>query len=140
MSAAAWPVPLDGWTGTSDRVMGGISRATVAVEDVAGRRWIRLTGRVRLENQGGFIQMATDLAPDGGPVDLSAYSGLRLLVRGNGERYGCHLRTTACVRPWQSYRQELVAGPVAAPDRPAVRELRARTGSRRRSSPPPCVG
>ena len=37
-------------------------------------------------------------------------TGVRLLVRGNGERYGCHLRTVACVRPWQSYRHAFVAG------------------------------
>jgi hypothetical protein len=109
---------MNGWTGTSDRVMGGISRETVGIEEWGGRLWLRLTGRVRLENQGGFIQMGTDLAPAGGPVDLSAWTGLRLLVRGNGERYGCHLRTTGCVRPWQSYRQAFVAG-----GEPAVVEL-----------------
>jgi hypothetical protein len=102
---------LDGWQGTSDRVMGSVSRETLAVEDRAGRPWLRLTGRVRLENQGGFIQMGADLAPDGQPVDLSAYAGVRLLVRGNGERYGCHLRTAACRRPWQSYRHPFTATP-----------------------------
>jgi hypothetical protein len=107
------PVALDGWEGTSDRVMGGISRESVSFEEEDGRRWLRLTGQVRLENQGGFIQMGVDLASGGEPVDLRAYAGVRLVVRGNGERYGCHLRTTDCLRPWQSYRQEFVAPPVS---------------------------
>jgi hypothetical protein len=93
--------------------MGGISRAIVALEDREGRRLLRLTGRVRLENDGGFFQIGLDLAPSGGPLDLAAYRGVRLLVRGNREAYGCHLRTTACRRPWQSYRAAFVAPPTA---------------------------
>jgi Complex I intermediate-associated protein 30 (CIA30) len=106
------------WEGASDRVMGGISHEVLALEEHAGRFWLRLTGRVRLENDGGFVQMGIDLAPSGGPVDLSAFAGVRLLVRGNGEAYGCHLRTGACRRPWQSYRAAF-----AAPPKPAVVEL-----------------
>lgn len=98
------------WQGTSDRVMGGISRGTLALEAQGGRRWLRLSGRVRLENDGGFLQMGLDLTPDGGPVDLSSFNAVRLLVRGNGETYGCHLRTVDCRRPWQSYRSSFVAG------------------------------
>jgi hypothetical protein len=97
------------WEGTSDRVMGGISRETLAREEHGGRRWLRLTGAVRLENEGGFLQVGLDLAPGGGPVDLGRCSAVRLLVRGNGEAYGCHLRTTDCRRPWQSYRAGFVA-------------------------------
>jgi hypothetical protein len=91
--------------------MGGISQESVRLEEWGGRHWLRLTGEVRLENQGGFLQMGVDLAPGGRPRDLSAYAGVRLVVRGNGERYGCHLRTTDCLRPWQSYRHPFVASP-----------------------------
>ncbi|MEE4376532.1 MAG: CIA30 family protein [Candidatus Competibacteraceae bacterium] len=91
------------WRGFSDRVMGGVSRETVAPTVIEGRNCVRLTGKVSLENNGGFIQMALDLSRDG-LLDASAYSGLRLLVRGNGEEYNVHLRTPDTVRPWQSYR------------------------------------
>ncbi|MEZ5583669.1 MAG: CIA30 family protein [Candidatus Competibacteraceae bacterium] len=64
---------------------------------------MRLTGEVSLENNGGFIQMALDLSREG-VLNASAYRGLRLLVRGNGEEYNAHLRTPDTVRPWQSYR------------------------------------
>jgi len=84
----------------TDRVMGGVSSAEARVEPVGGRRALRLLGDVRLENNGGFVQLATDLR-----VDASAFSHLRLDVIGPAERYGCHLRTRDVRRPWQSYRQ-----------------------------------
>jgi hypothetical protein len=85
------------WRGFSDQVMGGISQETLALTEIAGRRCLRLTGDVRLENNGGFIQMTLDLAPDGRTFDASSYVGVLLTVRGNGEKYGVHLRTPACV-------------------------------------------
>ncbi|MGP9822336.1 CIA30 family protein [Salinarimonas sp. NSM] len=99
------------WRLISDRVMGGVSDGRAIVETVAGRRALRLTGRVSLENDGGFVQMARDLAPDGEPVDLSGFAGLELDVIGNGEAYGVHLRTRDVARPWQSYRAGFVAPP-----------------------------
>lgn len=100
------------WRGVSDRVMGGISEASLAHDVIDGRACLRLCGAVRLENNGGFIQAALDLSPSGDPVDASDYTGLRLVARGNGERYSAHLRTPDTVRPWQSYRVHFTAGPV----------------------------
>ena len=99
------------WRGFNDRVMGGISEEAIALTTIDGRRASRLTGDVRLENNGGFIQMALDLAPEGRTLDASADTGVLLIARGNGESYGVHLRTPDCVRPWQSYRADFVAGP-----------------------------
>jgi hypothetical protein len=105
------------WQGFSDRVMGGVSRETLALGRIDGRPCLRLTGDVRLDNNGGFIQMALDLAPARGTLDASAYLGVFLAVRGNDEAYGVHLRTPDCRRPWQSYR----AGFMASPDWREVR-------------------
>lgn len=99
------------WRAVSDRVMGGISDGSITRECVAGRSGLRLAGEVRLENNGGFIQAALDLAPPGESFDGSAYAGVRLVVRGNGERYSLHIRTPDNVRPWQSYRASFIAGP-----------------------------
>ncbi len=99
------------WRGFSDRVMGGVSQETIALTEINGRRCIRLTGDVRLENNGGFIQIALDLAPEGQTLDASAYDGVLLVARGNGESYGVHLRTPDCIRPWQSYRAGFIAAP-----------------------------
>ncbi len=99
------------WRGVSDQVMGGISQASVTREVIEERNALRLKGDVRLENDGGFIQAALDLSPDRGVYDASGFTGLRLTVRGNGERYSLHLRSTDNVRPWQSYRAHFTAGP-----------------------------
>ena len=71
------------WQVVSDQVMGGISRAALQVGEHAGRRCLRLHGEVRLENNGGFVQMALDLAPAGVPIDVSRFAGLCLVVNGN---------------------------------------------------------
>lgn len=99
------------WRGVSDRVMGGISQETVALTTIDGRRALRLSGEVRLENNGGFIQAGIDLAPARQTLDASGYRGVVLIARGNGESYGVHLRTPLCIRPWQSFRAGFVAGP-----------------------------
>lgn len=98
------------WRAVSDQVMGGISKASIIHDIIDGRPCLRLTGDVRLENDGGFIQAALELAPSGDTLDASAYTGVRLIVRGNGERYSVHLRTPDNVRPWQSYRAHFAAG------------------------------
>jgi hypothetical protein len=76
------------WRGFSDQVMGGISEETIALSTIDGRRALRLSGEVRLENNGGFIQAALDLAPAGQTLDASAFTGVLLVVRGNLESCG----------------------------------------------------
>ncbi|MGI9522418.1 MAG: CIA30 family protein [Hyphomicrobiaceae bacterium] len=98
------------WQFVSDTVMGGVSRGSTVHESIAGRNALRMRGIVRLENNGGFIQVALDLRPDGSPVDASAFSGIEIDVIGNSETYNLHLRTTDLTRPWQSYRQSFEAG------------------------------
>lgn len=97
------------WQLFTDQVMGGISRGSMVRETVAARVAIRMRGEVRLENNGGFVQMGLDLAPGGELVDASAYDGVEIDVWGNAQAYGVHLRTDAVTRPWQSYRQSFAA-------------------------------
>lgn len=97
------------WRGVSDRVMGGVSLESVSRTSADGRAALHLQGDVRLENNGGFIQAALDLASGDSILNASAYRGIRLMVRGNGETYSVHLRTTDNTRPWQSYRAEFTA-------------------------------
>ena len=99
------------WQLFTDRVMGGVSNGTMVRETVEGRPAVRMRGDVSLENNGGFVQIALDLAPDGRAVDVSAWSGLELDVFGNGEEYSVHLGTSDLTRPWQSYRQSFRADP-----------------------------
>ena len=97
------------WTGFTDRVMGGVSDADLKLAEVAGRRCLRLTGRVTRDRGGGFIQMALDLAPRGSTFDASGYDGVELLVHGNDEDYNLHLRTPDCRWYDQSYRHSFHA-------------------------------
>jgi hypothetical protein len=99
------------WRGVSGRVMGGLSEPSVTKTEKDGRPCLRLTGDVRLENNGGFIKATCDLADPDRVIDLSGYTGLCLSLRGNGERYCASLRTPDAARPWQSYRAEFWAGP-----------------------------
>lgn len=99
------------WEVLSDRVMGGVSSGRLTREIVAGRPAIRLRGDVSLDNNGGFIQMALDLGPAGAAVDARGFSGIDIIVCGNDEDYGLHLRTADLSRPWQSYRQGFRTGP-----------------------------
>ena len=99
------------WELIADRVMGGVSNGTMRREVVRGREAIHMQGDVSLENNGGFIQIALDLAPDGASVDASNWSGIEIDVIGNDESYNLHLRTADVRRPWQSYRQSFVARP-----------------------------
>ena len=92
------------WYSVSDKVMGGISEVSVSYGSFGSRSCIFLTGDVRTENNGGFIQVALNLAKSGKTFDASEFVGIRLVVRGNGEKYSMHLRTQDNVRPWQSYR------------------------------------
>ena len=97
------------WQIFTDQVMGGVSQGTMVRETVSGRSAIRMRGDVSLDNNGGFVQIALDLAPEGGVSDASAWRGIELDVFGNGEEYGIHLRTPDLTRPWQSYRQSFIA-------------------------------
>jgi len=99
------------WAVVTDRVMGGVSDGSLAVEVLDGERCYRLRGDVRTDNNGGFLQLALPLSGGGGTVDASAFAGVTLRVRGNGERYGVHLRTADSDAPWDSFRAEIEAGP-----------------------------
>lgn len=103
------------WQAFSDRVMGGRSDGRASVETIEGRRCLRLTGEVSLENQGGFIQAALPLAPADGTLDAAGYRGVRLWVRGNGTMYYVHLRTGDTRLPWQYYAAGFEAGRVWKP-------------------------
>ena len=58
------------WRSVTDQVMGGVSTARIAFEEIQGRLCLCLSGDVSLDNNGGFIQASLDLASEhrvGGP-------------------------------------------------------------------------
>lgn len=99
------------WRVVTDRVMGGMSEGRLTREDRLGHSALVMRGLVRMDNDGGFVQMALDLAPKADRLDASDFRVLRLSVQGNGARYNVHLRTRDLEHVWQSYRADFVAGP-----------------------------
>jgi len=94
-AAMAEPVSSHDWRFFTDKVMGGVSEGRVTLHEEG----LHLAGTVSTANNGGFIQARTDTGafPDGS-------KGLRIRVKGDGQRYFIHLRTGATMLPWQYYQ------------------------------------
>ena len=77
------------WLGISDRVVGGFPTGFIVQEVINDRTYNVLRGKLSPLNNGGFIQMAVDLAFDPSIarfVDVSSYDGIILDVFYNGEK------------------------------------------------------
>ena len=90
----------DRWHFFADTVMGGVSTGRVEFIEEDSDSYLRMTGHVSTENNGGFIQVRRKITEPLSPE----LSGIRLLVRGNDQRYFVHLRTTGTILPWQYYQ------------------------------------
>ena len=84
------------WYVRNDAVMGGVSSSRLRINDGV----LTFSGRVRLENGGGFAGIRSELKR----VDLSSASSLVLRVRGDGGRYAVQLLTSSASRV--TYRAE----------------------------------
>jgi hypothetical protein len=91
------------WRLYTDQVMGGESTASYSFEVIKGKRCIHLQGNVSLANRGGFVQVALPLRQNGRAFDASPFTGVRLWVKGSGENYYVHLRSSKTWLPWQYY-------------------------------------
>lgn len=79
------------WGVVDDVVMGGVSESQIIL---ANNRAI-FSGNVSVVNNGGFASVRTkNIAP---PLDLSAYQGISLRVKGDGKRYKFIIR---CEGKW----------------------------------------
>ena len=88
------------WEYISDKVMGGISEGKAEIingEDL----FLRLSGNVSTENNGGFIQVRSTKE-----ISSNNFSGIKLKVRGNPSYYYVHVRTNSLLFPWQYYSGE----------------------------------
>ena len=99
------------WEGFTDRVMGGLTQMLSTWKTQDNQSFLRLEGRVRTENNGGFLQMRMDAAPGGKALDARPWAGVRIVVRGAEGRYAIHLRTAQNWFPWNFY-----AAPLAVTD------------------------
>ena len=81
------------WQYVSDRTMGGVSNGQVTLEQDGGISFAKLTGNVSTRNNGGFIQLRTEISFANSEKDGKNLQGVRLNVRGNGETYDIHIIT-----------------------------------------------
>ena len=88
------------WQFVSDRVMGGISYGEFKLLSEKERTFLKMTGKVSLENNGGFIQVRKKLKRK----INSTFSGIKLNARGNNSVYFIHIRTKFTLLPWQYYQ------------------------------------
>jgi len=98
------------WQGFSDRVMGGLSEMRAGLREREDGPVLVLAGRVRLENNGGFIQVRLPLDPRGRDFDARPWKGVSLRVRGRPGSYYLHLRSRDCRLPWQYYAARIEVG------------------------------
>ena len=90
--------PQERWRFVTDQVMGGVSTGRLRFDVLQDQPIAHMTGDVSTANNGGFIQFRRKIsAPE-------SSTGVEIRVRGNGEKYFIHLRTSGTVLPWQYYQ------------------------------------
>ncbi|NKI35213.1 hypothetical protein HFP89_08540 [Wenzhouxiangella sp. XN79A] len=95
------------WSGFTDRVMGGRSGLQAGHVETEEGPALRMRGTVRLDNNGGFVQVRLPLVVDGEPLDASGAAGFIVEARGAPGPYYLHLRTPDSRRPWAYFRAPL---------------------------------
>ena len=88
------------WRFVTDEVMGGVSTGKVEINNVEGQNCYQMSGDVSTKNNGGFIQLRTEIIPN---IKISKYDGVYLKIYGNNAQYGIHIRTEFTLVPWQYY-------------------------------------
>ena len=99
------------WQYISDRTMGGVSDGQAILEQDGKMFFARLIGNVSTKNNGGFIQLRSRFSFSNFEKDGKKIKGVRLNVRGNGEKYYIFIRTNEM----KSYRDYYSASFVANP-------------------------
>ena len=81
------------WQYISDRTMGGVSDGQAFLDQDGDLFFARLVGNVSTDNNGGFIQLRSTLSFANLNKRNKKLKGVRLNVRGNGEKYHIFIRT-----------------------------------------------
>ena len=107
------PLMAKEWKFQSDQVMGGVSQGDASLVQDGDMFFFRLTGDVSTRNNGGFVQFRSKVSLFNKPemfqlihnADKNGQEleGVRLNVRGNGERYHVMIRTYSTWSPSDYY-------------------------------------
>ena len=88
------------WEFISDQVMGGESSGNYEILKENQTFFLRMTGNVSLENNGGFIQVRKKILKN----KIYPFESIIIKARGNNLDYFVHIRTRFTVLPWQYYQ------------------------------------
>ena len=91
------------WEFISDNIMGGVSFGKIDFLSENKQHFLRMTGFVSLENNGGFIQVRRKVSRKKNAIK----NGIKVIVRGNDMNYYIHLRTKFTLLPWQYYQTKI---------------------------------
>lgn len=80
------------WGALDDVVMGGVSESSMVFSSSPAAAAAVFRGVVRTANSGGFVSVRSRNFDEPG-VDVAAYDGLELVLRGDGQRYKLILRS-----------------------------------------------
>ena len=107
------PLMAKEWKFQSDQVMGGVSQGDASLVQDGDMFFFRLTGDVSTRNNGGFVQFRSKVSLFNKPEMFQLIhnankngqelEGVRLNVRGNGERYHVMIRTYSTWSPSDYY-------------------------------------
>ena len=96
------------WRYIADDVMGGVSTGYVEYQIIEEDIIAVLKGNVSTENNGGFIQIRRDLKD----INLENANSIKLVAKGNSQKYYIFLRTTGTILPWQYYASEFTVNEI----------------------------
>ena len=96
------------WRYVADDVMGGVSMGYVEYQIIEEDIIAVLKGNVSTENNGGFIQIRRDLKD----INLENANSIKLVAKGNSQKYYIFLRTTGTILPWQYYASEFTVNEI----------------------------
>ena len=96
------------WRYVADDVMGGVSTGYVEYQIIEEDIIAVLKGNVSTENNGGFIQIRRDLKD----INLENANSVKIVAKGNSQKYYIFLRTTGTILPWQYYASEFTVNEI----------------------------
>ena len=96
------------WRYVADDVMGGVSKGYVEYQIIEEDIIAVLKGNVSTENNGGFIQIRRDLKD----INLENANSVKIVAKGNSQKYYIFLRTTGTILPWQYYASEFTVNEI----------------------------
>ena len=88
------------WTFVSDKVMGGVSSGQVVFQSKDDENYAHISGNVSTKNNGGFIQIRRKF----NNINLQKANFIKIIVKGNNQKYFIHFRTSGTILPWQYYQ------------------------------------